>query len=880
MSAYAEFIASKVAIADTFGFDIELDEINPILKEHQKLCVKWGVQGGRRAYFLSFGLGKTVIQLETLRLIIKRVGGTGLIVCPLGVRQEFKRDAAMLGITVAFVRTDDDVKQLSLIPEDTPQIFLTNYESVREGKIDPRKFTALSLDEAAILRGFGGTKTFRKMMQLFEDSGGYRFVATATPSPNELIELAAYADFLGIMDIGQIKTRFFKRDSTHADQLTLHPHKAKEFWLWASTWGMFLQTPSDLGCSDDGYTLPPLDVRWHELPTDHSNAGHGRDGQGRLIAESTISVSNAAREKRASLDARIVKLMEIRAEGPSDHRLIWHDLEDERTAIENAIPACATVFGSQDLDAREQTLIDFSDGKIQEMAGKPMMLGAGGNYQRHCHWAVFLGIGFRFYEFIQSIHRVQRFLQEHPVRIDLIYTEGERNVRRVLERKWEIHRQVVAEMSIIIREYGLATSAIASVMRRGSGVERQEFTGQNWKLIHNDSVLETSKMKDASVGLILTSIPFSTQYEYSPNYNDFGHNIDNNAFWLQMDYLTPQLFRVLQPGRVCAIHVKDRITPSGLTGMGFQTLQPFHCEAIAHYTKHGFGYLGMKTIVTDVVRENNQTYRLGWSEQCKDGTKMGVGVPEYLLLFRKPPTDIENGYADEPVAKDKPLALTGEGDAMPFDKKTNWKQPIPGTGYSRGRWQFDAHGFARSSGDRLMSSEELKAFTHAEIFRAWRDRSTHEVYDFEEHVALAEELDHAQRLPATFMLLPPHSWHPDVWTNITRMRTLNGSQWAKGKEMHLCPMQFDVAERVITQMSMKGETVYDPFSGLGTVPLVAVNLGRYGIGCELAEGYVLDAVSYLRAAEIEVRTPTLFQMLETEEEITVSVGELMTALSD
>ncbi len=216
---YQKFIASKVAIADEFGFAVEDSEINPILKPHQRMVVRWGVKGGRRAYFLSFGLGKTVIQLETLRLIIKRVGGTGLIVCPLGVRQEFKRDAAMLGISVAFVRTDDEVRQLSLIPDETPQIFLTNYESVREGKIDPRKFTALSLDEAAILRGFGGTKTFRKMMQLFEDSGGYRFVATATPSPNELIEIAAYADFLGIMDIGQIKTRFRAVDCGEARAL-------------------------------------------------------------------------------------------------------------------------------------------------------------------------------------------------------------------------------------------------------------------------------------------------------------------------------------------------------------------------------------------------------------------------------------------------------------------------------------------------------------------------------------------------------------------------------------------------------------------------------------------------------------------------------------
>src|SRR5687767_6925355 len=190
---------------------------------------------------------------------------------------------------------------------------------------------------------------------------------------------------------------------------------------------------------------------------------------------------------------------------------------------------------------------------------------------------------------------------------------------------------------------------------------------------------------DNSVDLILTSIPFSSQYEYTPSYNDFGHSESNAEFFKQMDFLTPELLRVLQPGRIAAIHVKDRIVPGGMTGLGFQTVYPFHCKCIEHYTSHGFAYIGMKTIVTDVVRENNQTYRLGWTEQCKDGSKMGVGMPEYLLLFRKPPSDTSNSYADDPVVKQKKL----------WDKKIDeWINP---NGYSRARWQIDAHGFMRSS---------------------------------------------------------------------------------------------------------------------------------------------------------------------------------------
>jgi hypothetical protein len=360
--------------------------------------------------------------------------------------------------------------------------------------------------------------------------------------------------------------------------------------------------------------------------------------------------------------------------------------------------------------------------------------------------------------------------------------------------------------------------------------------------------------------MILTSIPFSTQYEYCESYNDFGHNDDNDGFWRQMDFLTPELLRVLRPGRVAAIHVKDRIVPGGINGLGFQTVSPFSDECVAHFRRHGFAFLARKTIVTDVVRENNQTYRLGWTEQCKDGSRMGAGMPEYILLFRKPPSDLSNGYADVPVVKPKPLC-DDHGAPAPFDDKTNWRRPVPGTGYSRARWQFDAHGFQRSSGDRLLSSAELRDLPHKQLFRLWRARSSGEVYDFPDHVAVAEDLDHAEKLPSTFMLLPPHSWHPDVWTDVTRMRTLNGAQHAAGREMHLCPLQLDLTERLIVQHTMPLETVLDPFSGIGTVPYVAILQGRRGLGVELNPDYVADSLIYMRAAEKQMQTPTLFDLL-------------------
>lgn len=846
---YEDFLKNKIRLANPDGFSCELSEINPALKHHNKLMVKWMVEGGRRACFASFGLHKTVTQLEVLRITLTKTGGRGLIIAPLGVRQEFIRDAKNILKWKAlpkFVRRIEECEETG--------IYLTNYETVRDGKLDPRLFQVASLDEASVLRGLGGSKTFREFMRLFTGDAGpngnrrgtecvpYRFVATATPSPNDYIELLAYADFLGIMDVSQAKTRFFKRDSTKADKLTIHTHKEEEFWLWMASWALFVSKPSDLTGNiedDEGYNMPPLDIRWHEIPTDHSMAGTDRRGQHQIFNEVAIGLSGSAKEKRQSLSARVAKMDELRQEDLTAHRILWHDLEDERRAIEKLIPTCKTVYGSQDLDKREQIILDFSYGDLAEIGGKPSMIGSGTNLQKYCSWAIYLGIGFKFNDFIQSVHRLLRFGQINQVRIDLIYTESERQIRKQLETKWSQHNLMVEKMIEIIKKYGLSQAAMAQILTRKIGVDRIEVKSELFTAVNEDNVKELARMQSNSVGLILTSIPFANQYEYSPNYADYGHTENAEEFFRQMDYSTPEAYRVLQPGRIAAIHVKDRITPGGVSGLGFQTVYPFHLHTILHYEKHGFKYIGMKTIVTDVVRENAQTYRLGWTEQCKDGSKMGVGMPEYLLLFRKPPSDTSNAYADVPVLKSKEA-------------------------YSRARWQFDAHGFTRSSGDRLLDTNEIKRLDADVVFKLFKDYSLSEIWNFEQIVKIGETLEAAGKLPPGFMLLQPQSWTEEVWTDVTRMLTLNGSQWSLGKEMHICPMQFDIADRVIEQMSNPGDIVLDYFGGLMTVPMRAILKGRRGYGIELNPSYFADGVSYLKAAENKVSVPTLFGLLEVE----------------
>jgi Helicase conserved C-terminal domain len=972
---------------------------------------------------------------------------------------------------------------------------------------------------------------------------------------------------------------------------------------------------------DEGYELPPMTMNWHEIPSRIVDVPPTREGQGRMFLDPVLGLSEAAHEKRQSMDDRIARMIEI-AEAYLGKRkkdrngkqiIVWCELNDEQDAIEKAFEergiSCTSLRGSSGINDREIMMDQWRNKETCVFLSKLALYGSGANLQQ-CHFMIYVGIAFKFSDFIQGLHRVWRFLQKNDVQIHAIYTEAEQSVRKILEGKWDAHKKQLGVMSEIIREHGLASINVEETMRRTIGCERKEASGERFRFVNNDSIVECGdreSMPDNSVHLMVTSVPFSFQYEYSPcydeqtqiltrrgwlsfgdlrpddmlatidqntqnlewqtptaitwepyvgpmlhfhtrgifdllvtpqhkmyvdtrvgnhktgrkekklelitaehiannfvvrkwrmmtattvktstvgtnpnyidvpqskqrimpqsrvikriattdmmrlagwylseghcrdgrglrrgeiaisqskkvnpefreeivqmfmriglpvnqnneknvvawnisiadflrsnfgvgsytkriprwvkdlcpsmlsilrdtmmkgdgnangmaytsyseqlrndfqeicfmtgwrscisgnvvrigqtnvcpeirekpdtmhyegmigcatvpnhtlvvrrngkcivsgnSYNDLGHTESNIHFWAQMDFLAPNLLRILSPGRVFAVHVKDRIVPGGVNGFGFQTLHPFHAEAIYHYQKHGFAFLGMKTIVTDVVRENNQTYRLGWTEQCKDGSRMGCGVPEYVLLFRKPPTDRSNGYADIPIVKDKPLC-DDSGEPMPFDSDTNWRKPIEGTGYSRSKWQLDAHGFARSGGNRLLTRDELHDLPHEKIFKKWRDESINCIHDHNHHVANCEIMDRDQRLPATFMVMPPHSWHPDVWTDIARMRTLNMEQERKGNVMHLCPLQFDIVDRLINQFSMPGEIVFDPFGGLGTVPYCAIKLGRIGQACELNGGYWKDGVRYCKSAEANQSVPNLFDLVREEDEL-------------
>lgn len=834
---YLEFLKSKIDIAKDSGFEVTPEEINPALKPHQCDAVMWAIRGGRRALFESFGLGKTIQEIEFCHQVIKHKGGKALIVLPLGVKQEFTHDA----VELLHYEKPQYVRNMEEVKASTTDILITNYERVRDGDIQPSYFTATSLDEASVLRSFG-SKTYQTFLDKFKGVR-YKLVATATPSPNKYKELIHYAGYLEVMDTGQALTRFFQRDSTKANNLTLYPNQEDEFWLWVSSWALFITEPSDINpeYSDEGYILPPLQVNWHELPISYGDTAD-RDGQVQLFMEAAAGLKEAAKVKRESINTRIAKMKEIVEANPQDHFILWHDLESERHAIKKALPETVDIYGSQDYEVREKRVIDFSEGKTRLFATKKELSGSGCNFQKHCHREIFVGIDYEFNDFIQAIHRCYRFLQTETVIIDIIYMENEKGIRKVLEEKWKKHNHMVEKMVEIVKKYGLNQSNKEQRLIRKIGVEKVKVEGKYYTVVNNDCVEETKTMEDNSVDLIHTSIPFSNHYEYTPNYNDFGHNQNTERFFQQMDYLTPELLRILKPGRVAAIHVKDRVLFGNATGVGMPTIEPFHADCISHYIKHGFQYFGMITVVTDVVRENNQTYRLGWTEQCKDGSKMGVGCPEYILLFRKLPTDRSNAYADVPVEKSK-------------------------EDYTRAQWQIDAHGYWRSSGDRLISKEELTEIDIKNLQKVYRQYSRENVYNYEEHVELAKKLDEKGKLPAIFMVVAPGSWNNlDVWDDINRMKTLNTQQSRRRQQLHVCPLQIDIVERVINRFSNEGDVVFDPFGGLMTVPMTAIKLKRRGYGIELNSDYFRDGVGYCQQAEQERGTPTLFDFFGIEGE--------------
>lgn len=880
---YDELLASKIVVAQRRGISIDPATLHPDSKPHQKDIAVWALDMGAGLIAGECGIGKTNIGIDVACAVLREAGKPGdkfLIVTELGAKDVFVgddpevSDGARMGVKMAYVKNQAEALA------STCDIVVANYERVRMGEFDFSVFLGVWLDEGNYIKNMASNTTNELARQLAKVP--FKWIATATPSPNEMLELINYAHVLGICDRGQILTRFFKRDSTKAGELTLHDHHKEDFWLWVSSWAVFISEPADLGYDNEGYQLPEMEIVWHEVSMDDVPASKAdRDGVQRLYVESSDSLPDAARIKKMSIGVRIDKAFDIISEKPDEHYIIWHHLEDERAALAREMKTIGKdaqycdIYGKLDMDLREQRVEDFTKGAFPILGTKPELNGVGCNFQKHCHIAIFLGITDSFDDWYQAIRRIWRYGQKNKVVIHCIYTAQEYNRMQNLLRKWEDHKELRSEMKKLVRKHGLTQSRAIEEKRRSFLTNRREAKGDMWTSVNNDCVLEYRTIEDNRFDMHLSSFPFGNHYEYTDKYNDFGHNNSNADFIKQLDYLIPELLRTLKPGRICAVHLKNRIHYGSVTGLGFSVMHRFThlvCDAME---KHGFHTMGWHYIPTDVVAENNQTYRLTYGEMLKDSTKMGAGIPEEIWIFRKAPTGSDNAYADEPVKHNHAKCPHCNyqqlvGDMKPKGFMVQCKgckqymhpqeMEVPATEYTLADWQLDADAYWKSDGNRYLTPEELVSMSPKQLHKWWKQFDTTNRYDHAQHLAFVKLLDKHRKLSRTFTTLPLQSNTPFIWANVNRMQGLNLQQRLRKKQNHICPMPFDEVDRLIELYTNPGEEVSDPFGGLGTTAIRAVKKGRKAFTTELNDMYWDCGVGYLKEAEVLNNVPTLFDM--------------------
>lgn len=844
-NSYQNFLQSKIKVAERHGIEINPDLLHKSLRPDQRDIASWALSLGAALIAPDAGCGKTRIGIEVMRQLQLQFGGKCLITTELGASETFTHpdpnvgEGAAMGIALEYVTNQTELFNSKC------DICVTNYERLRDGNFDFSKLTAVWLDEGNYVKNMASDTTEAIKQQLAKVN--YKYIATATPSPNEQLELVNYAHVLGIADRGGILTRFFQRNSTKAGELTLHPHHEDDFWLWVSSWCIAITSPKDLGYEYPGFQLPKLNLHWVEVkPEKPTEAGVDKEGQARMFITSRSGLSEAAKIKRNSIDARVAKAKEITEQFPDEHFILWHHLNDELKALNTAYKnesGYGEMFGSQNWQVREKRIVDFTKGDLQYLSTKPEISGVGCNFQKHCSKCVFVGINDSFNDIYQAIKRIYRFYQpSEEVDVWLLYTPEEYEIVQNIKRKWAEHDEMRKKLRDIITEYGLDHSRQIEERRRSFKTDRIVYSGKDWELVNTDAVLEWKNRPDNCVDLFVSSFPFGNHYEYSDKYNDFGHNQTNQDFIKQLNFLLPEMLRCLKPGRIAAIHLKNRIHYGSVTGTGFSVMHRFThlvCDAME---QAGFYCMGFHYIPTDVVAENNQTYRLGYSEACKDATKMGAGIPEEVWVFRKAPSSNANAYADVPVTHDK-------------------KE------YSLANWQLDADSFWKSSGNRLLTPQQLKSYGIDKIQAWWKKFNSEVVYDYEEHVKLLQAIDEAGKLSRTFTTVPLRSNSEFVWNDVNRMHGLNMEQSRRKQQNHICPMPFDEVERLIEFYSMPGETVADPFGGIGTTGVIALRKGRKAILTELNDLYAKTAAMYLKETEMKNNLPTLFDVLLTEKEV-------------
>lgn len=423
---YTEFLESKRLTTQTAGIDIERSALNPYLKPHQLDITKWALKKGRAAVFAGTGLGKTIIQEEWANHVHQQTKGNILLLAPLAVADQSIREGRALGLTINPARKQSDVK---------PGLNITNYDMLH--KFDPSEFSGIVLDESSILKSFD-SKTKQMIIDSFRNTP-YRLACTATPAPNDYMELGNHAEFLGVMGRSEMLSMFFVHDGGETQKWRLKGHAEDKFWEWVASWAVMIQKPSDLGHDDEEYELPPLNI------IDHVVEVNGKVSEG-LFAVEAKTLQERQRARRDSTEERVVRAAEL-ANGTDRPFLVWCDLNRESELLTKAIPDAVEIKGSDSPEHKKKAMIDFAEGRIRVLVTKPSIAGFGMNWQ-HCADMAFVGLSDSFEQIFQAIRRCYRFGQKNQVNTHMIVSELEGAVSANIKRKEVDFIKMVASMIV------------------------------------------------------------------------------------------------------------------------------------------------------------------------------------------------------------------------------------------------------------------------------------------------------------------------------------------------------------------------------------------------------------------------------------------------
>jgi len=641
---YESFLATKHRRARSTGVIIERDAINPILFEFQKDIVAWAAHKGRAAVFLDTGLGKTFIQLEWARLL----DANTLIIAPLSVARQTVREAHKLGIEVRYVREQADVA-----PDH--RMWITNYEMI--GEFDFSQFGAVVLDESSILKAIDGS-TRRKLIRLCRPVP-YRLCCTATPAPNDNIEIGNHAEFLGIATMPEMLATFFinanhehtyysdgksyrvKGSNKGGQEWRLKHHGEQPFFEWLSSWAITMTKPSDLGYDDDGFILPPLNIEAHFVKVDYTP-----DDQ--LMFTGLHGVGDRAAVRDSTIEARLDVLSEI-VNGSTEQWIIWTGLQRESDLVTASLDGAVEVKGNDDPEHKVRAFEAFQDGEIRVLVTKPRIGGFGMNFQ-NAHNMIFFGLNDSWEAWYQCIRREWRYGQTDTVNVHIILSNLEAGIYQNVLRKDVMAKRLREGLVERVREYENGEIKMQETSR--SAYQTDTVTGNEWTAMLGDSCERLKELEPDSIDLSVYSPPFADLYTYTDSERDLGNSRDHQEFFGHYSYIIREVLRVTKPGRLTCVHTSD--VPAMATRDGYIGIKDFPGDVIRAYEAEGWIFFGRAFVQKNPQAQAIRTKAKGllFVQLRKDSSDSRPALIDQILIFKKPGDNavpimpVENGEMD------------------------------------------------------------------------------------------------------------------------------------------------------------------------------------------------------------------------------------------